>query len=112
MSDPIVNAAWSLVETVKFTASVRVANLVQDFAEESLIFQADSAVANDYWYKAGYVQQEYQISGFPKVYAISELLGLQTQLVRFNTDLVPYKVSLVRVPWLPDLEVKVYRPSP
>jgi hypothetical protein len=110
MGDVIGNAAWQIVDTVEFSGGIRVANLPQDFADEFLIFIASSAASPPYWYKAGYVQQEYQISGFPKAYAVSELLGLQTQIVRFNVDLVPFKVSLVRVPWLPDLKVQVFRP--
>lgn len=110
MSEVIGNAAWQIAETVNFSEGVRVVNLAQDFADEFLIFVASSPQAAPYWYKAGYIQQEYQISGFQKAYAVSELLGLQTQIVRFNTDLVPFKVSLVRVPWLPDLQVQVFRP--
>jgi hypothetical protein len=104
------NAAWQIVQTVQFNKNVRQLDVGEDFTDERLIFVTSSPEAKPYWYKAGYVQQEYQISGFSKAYAISELLGLQTQLVRFNTDLVPYRVSLVRVPWIPDLQVQVFKP--
>jgi hypothetical protein len=110
MTNPAPNAAWELAAIAYFSENVRVINLAPDFADERLIFVSSSEAANDYWYRAGYVQQEYNISGFNRAYAVSELLGLQTQLVRFQTDFVPYRVSLVRVPWLPDLEVQVFKP--
>ncbi len=110
MTNP--NVGWELVETAVFNKDTRVISLPQNFSEEALIITAESEVANDFWYKAGYIQQEYAISGFPKIFAVSQLLGLQSQLVRFNTDLVPYRVSLVRVPWLSDLTCSIYRPIP
>lgn len=104
---------WQLIFDNSFDSSSSLATVLvnANLTTDRVIVQCSSTDAKQNWFRAGYLQQRFDITGFPPVSSRSEIIGLETQLVPLYTGIVPYRLSFDPVYYLHQLSLKVWVPA-